>query len=178
MILLSISAHPSSPPEGHVRFIIAPKVLHGMSKINQIPPILLARAVGLYICGRVHFPKDCIGDIEQGVDETFEVFRKVILKPTKSQPERPGAIFIVRFRFTKFGTKTNRYLSLIPIPFIVAQQGFRSKTWMIGQKTGIFQGFYEWDAIEDARMYWMSFPMKLMKRRAVAESLNHEIKGV
>ena len=144
----------SRAAEDHVRFIIAPKVLHGMSKINQFPPILLARAVGLYICGRVRFLKDCIGDIEQGVDETIEVFRKVILNPTKSQPERPGAFFIVRFRFANFGTKTNRYLSLTPIPFIVAQQGFRSKTWMVGQKTGMFLGFYEWDAIEDARGYW------------------------
>jgi hypothetical protein len=67
---------------------------------------------------------------------------------------------------------------LIPIPFIVAQPGFRSKTWMIGQKTGAFQGLYEWDSIEDAEKYWTSFPMKLMKRRAVPETLSHEIKAV
>ena len=149
-----------------------------MSKFNQFPPILLARAVGLYVWGRVHFPKDSIGDIEQGVDDNFEVFRKVVLEPSKGQPEKAGAIFIVRFRFARFGKKANRYLSLIPIPFIVAQQGFRSKTWMIGQKTGMFQGFYEWDTIEDARKYWTSFPMKLMKKRAVPETLNRKIKAV
>ena len=84
----------------------------------------------------------------------------------------------MRFRFARFGVRTNRFLSLIPIPFIVAQRGFRSKTWMIGQKTGAFQGLYEWDSIEDAEKYWTSFPMELMKRRAVPETLNHEIRAV
>ena len=149
-----------------------------MPKISQFLPILLTRATGLRLRGRVHFLKDCIGDVQQGNDEDYEVFRKVILDPSKDQPEKPGAIFIVRFRFARFGVRTNRFLSLIPIPFIVAQRGFRSKTWMIGQKTGAFQGLYEWDSIEDAEKYWTSFPMELMKRRAVPETLNHEIRAV
>ena len=113
-----------------------------------------------------------------GKDENYEVFRKVILDPSKDRPERPGAIFIVRFRFARFAARTNRFLSLIPIPFIVAQPGFRSKTWMMSRKTGGFQGLYEWDSIEDAEKYWVSFPMKLMKRRAVLETLKYEIKAV
>ena len=122
--------------------------------------------------------KDCVGDVERSEDEDFLVFRKVILEPLKDQPEKPGAIFIVWFSFARFTDKTNRFLSLIPIPFIVAQPGFRSKTWMIGAKTGAFQGLYEWDSIEDAEKYWTSFPMKLMKRRAVPETLNHDIRAV
>ena len=149
-----------------------------MLEISQLPPVLLARAVGLGLCGRVHSQRDSVGDIEYGEDEDFEVFRKVILKPSRDQPEKPGAIIIVRFRFARFGAKANRLLSLIPIPFIVAQRGFRSKTWMIGQKTGAFQGSYEWDSIGDAEMYWTSFPMNLMKRRAVPETLIYEIKVV
>jgi hypothetical protein len=148
-----------------VRFTSAPRGLNRLSKISQFPPILLARATGLKLRGRVHFPKDSIGDVEHGEDEDFEVFRKVVLKPSKDQAAR-------------FAAKTNRFLSLIPIPFIVAQQGFRSKTWMMGQKTGAYQGLYEWDSIEDAEKYWTSFPMKLMKRRAVPETLIHEIKAV
>ena len=149
-----------------------------MTKNSQLPPILLARATGLRLRGRVHFLKDCIGEVQHGKDEDYEVFRKVILDRSKDQPEKPGAIFIVRFRFARFAAKTNRFLSLIPIPFIMAQQGFRSKTWMMGQNTGAFQGLYEWDSIEDAKKYWSSFPMKLMKRRAVPETLNHEIRAV
>jgi hypothetical protein len=149
-----------------------------MSKISEFPPLLLARAAGLGLRGRVHFARDSVADVEHGEDEDFEVFRKVILEPSKDQPEKSGAILIVRFHFARFAAKTNRFLSLIPIPFIVAQQGFRSKTWMMGRKTGAFQGLYEWDSIEDAENYWTSFPMKLMKRRAVPETLNHEIKAV
>ena len=113
-----------------------------------------------------------------GDDEDFVVFRKVILHPSKDQPEKPGAIFIVLFRFARFTATTNRLLSLIPIPFIVAQPGFRSKTWMMGQKTGAFRGLYEWDSIEDAEKYWASFPMKLMKSRAIPETLSHDIEAV
>ena len=149
-----------------------------MTKNSQLPPILLARATGLRLRGRVHFLKDCIGDVQNGKDESYKVFRKVILDPSKDQPEKPGAIFIVRFTFARFAAKTNRFLSLIPIPFIVAQPGFRSKTWMMGRKTGVFQGLYEWDSIEDAEKYWSSFPMKLMKRRAVPETLNYEVRAV
>jgi hypothetical protein len=64
---------------------------------------------------------------------------------------------------------------LIPIPFIIAQPGFRSKTWLIGQETGFFQGLYKWDTVKDAENYWTSFPMKLMKKRAAPDSLTYGI---
>jgi hypothetical protein len=116
--------------------------------------------------------------VHRGRDEDYEVFRKVILDPSKDQPERPGAILVVRFRFARFEGKTNRLLSLIPIPFIVAQPGFRSKTWFMGRRTGAFRGLYEWDSIKNAEKYRTSFPMKLMKRRAAPKTLFHEIRAV
>jgi hypothetical protein len=115
--------------------------------------------------------------VQHSKDEDYEVFRKLVLAPSKDQPEKPGAIFVIGFRFTRFGGKTNRLLSLIPIPFIIAQPGFRSKTWLMGRKTGAFRGLYEWDSIKDAEKYWVSFPMKLMKRRAIPETLAHEIRA-
>jgi hypothetical protein len=69
----------------------------------------------------------------------------------------------------------NKTASLIAIPFIVAQPGFRSKMWLVGRESGEFQGVYEWDTITSAKNYWTSFPMRLMKRRAVPESLSYEI---
>jgi hypothetical protein len=147
-----------------------------MSRIRQLPPILLAHATCLRLQDRVHFVKDCIGDVQHSKDEDYEVFRKVVLAPSKDQPEKPGAILIVRFRFTRFGGKTNRLLSLIPIPFIIAQPGFRAKTWLMSRKTETFRGLYEWDSIGDAEKYLVSFPMKLMRRRAIPETLTHEIR--
>ena len=148
-----------------------------MTTINQIPPFLLARASVLLLSGRINFPKNRLGEIIPG-DEDFRIFRQMILAPTSDHPEHPGAIFKVWFHFARFSTNTNRILSLIPIPFIVAQPGFRSKTWSIGQKTGIFQGLYEWDTVEDAENYWNSFPMKLMKKRALPGSLTRSISEI
>lgn len=146
-----------------------------MSKIAQAPPLLLARATRLRLSGRVHFLKDCIGTAYRSEDENFEIFRKVVLDPTEDQPRRPGALFVVRFKFARFGAKTNRLLSTLPIPFIVAQPGFRSKTWMIGQKTEAFRGLYEWDSVDDAERYWTSFPMNLMKWRAIPHTLSYQV---
>jgi hypothetical protein len=145
-----------------------------VTDISQIPPILLARASGFWLSGRVHFPENRVGETLQE-EEEFKVFRQVILDPVGIQPEIPGAIFKVCFQFARFSANTNRVLSLIPIPFILAQPGFRSKTWLTGQKTGLFQGLYEWDTVKDAENYWISFPMKLMKKRAVPSSLVYSI---
>ena len=145
-----------------------------MTDNSQIPPLLLARASGLLLSGRVRFPKNRLGEIVRE-DEEFKIFRQVILDPTGEQPGSPGAIFKVCFHFARFSAKTNKTLSLIPIPFILAQSGFRSKTWLLGQETGLFQGLYEWNTVRDAENYWTSFPMKLMKKRAVPSSLIYSI---
>lgn len=148
-----------------------------MTDISQIPPLLLVRASGLLLSGRVHFPKNRLSEtVHEGED--FKIFRQVVLDPTGNHSDSPGAIFKVCFQFVKFSAETNRILSLIPIPFIVAQSGFRSKTWLLGQETGLFQGFYEWNTVRDAENYWTSFPMKLMKKRAVPSSLTYSISEI
>jgi hypothetical protein len=110
-----------------------------------------------------------------GPGEDFEVFRKMVVVPTEAQPDEPGAQFEVGFHFTRFSPSANKRLSRIPMPLIAAQPGFRSKTWLLGRESGAFKGVYEWDTVEDAENYWTSFPMKLMKRRAVPETLTREI---
>ena len=148
-----------------------------MTDLYQIPPFLFARATGLLLTGRIHFPKDRLGEIIHE-EEKFKIFRQIVVNPAGDQPESPRAIFKVCFHFARFSVNTNRTLSLIPIPFIVAQPGFRSKTWLIGQKTGIFQGFYEWDTVKDAENYWTSFPLNLMKKRAIPGSLTYSISEI
>ena len=145
-----------------------------MKKYSQIPPILISRSISYWLQGRVHFPKDQLGAVlvEQ---EQFAVFRKMILRPSGSEQASPGAIFKVYFRFARFSKKINRILSLIPIPLILAQPGFRSKTWLFGKDTDTFQGLYEWNSVEDAEHYWNSLPLRLMKKRAVPDSLRYEI---
>ena len=145
-----------------------------MKKYSQFPPGLLARAIALCLQKRVHFPVMQNGNTVQEKEE-FIVFRKVVVDPESNQKHKPGAIFKVYFRFAKFSFKVNKILSLIPIPFIIAQPGFRSKTWLNGLETNTFQGLYEWDSVEDAERYWNSFPLKLMKSRAIPDTLETEI---
>ncbi|NQV07416.1 hypothetical protein HQ535_12775 [bacterium] len=117
-----------------------------------------------------------IGDVISGERENYQVFRKMVVDPADAQPDRPGAIFEVDFEFTRFSPDINRWLSRIPMPLIAAQSGFRSKTWMLGCTSGSFKGVYEWDSVEHAEDYWTSFPMRLMKRRAVSGTLVSEVR--
>jgi len=146
-------------------------------ELHRGPFSSIVWAIYLLLQGRIHFPKDRLGEIiNEGED--FEVLRHMRLDPDQDQPEKPGPIFKVRFRFASMSPEMNKRTSLIPIPFIVAQPGFRSKMWMLGRESGEFQGIYEWDTVAAAENYWTSFPMKLMKRRAVPESLSYQIEEV
>lgn len=145
-----------------------------MTRESQFPPLLLAKATALYWQRRVHFPKELYGSTVSE-EEKYLLFRKVVVEPADNQPLMPQAQFKVCFRFARFSPNVNKLLSLIPIPFIIAQPGFRSKIWMTGLETGTFHGLYEWDSIADAECYWSSFPMKLMKSRSIPETLKYEI---
>ena len=143
--------------------------------VDQLPPALIARATRYRLGGRIHFPKDRIGEVVQGPVDDYVLLRTMVLDPGEGQPEKPGAEFTVRFRFSRFSDRVNKRLSVMPAPFIAAQPGFRSKSWILSEESGVFGGVYQWDSVEDAEAYWMSFPMRLLKRRAVPESLSYEI---
>jgi hypothetical protein len=145
-----------------------------LKKLNRIPPVVTIRACWLWLCGRVRFPRDRLGELIDG-ENGFTIFRQMTLEPKTAQPKRAGAVLSVRFQFKRFSPKTNRRLSIIPIPFIVAQPGFRSKTWAFQEETGEFQGLYEWDTPQGAEAYMLSFPMKLMKKRSAQKSLTYNI---
>jgi len=145
-----------------------------MKKYTQIHPILLARSIRLWFKGYIHFPKEQNGSTIKE-EEDFIIFRKVVLGLKEKQHFNQGVVLKVFFRFKRFSLNINKILSLIPIPFIIAQRGFRSKTWLFGKQTGTFHGLYEWDNAENAEQYLNSFPLKLMKRRSVPDTLKYEI---
>jgi hypothetical protein len=141
----------------------------------QGPPALLFRALRLWLGGRISFRRDLENCGLEDREEVFVAFRKVTAELTGDQSTQPGAIFQVRFRFKNLSEAANRWLSLIPIPLIVSQPGFRSKTWLLGQQTGDFLGRYEFDTVEAAEAYWHSLPMRMMRRRAATGSLTHDV---
>ena len=141
----------------------------------QAGPIrLLLRAVYLWLTGRMHFPKGRIGERVCGERE-YIVFREMVVEPARGRHEESRAIFRVQFKFARMSVKANERLSLIPAPFIAAQPGFRSKLWTIDKSSGEFQGIYEWDTLPAAESYLNSFPMRLMKKRAVPGSVHYEV---
>lgn len=142
---------------------------------EQNPLRLILRALGLWVHGKVHFRGGLESIRLEYHGETFAAFRKVDVDPAAEQPARPGAIFQVRFRFKNLSTAANRRLSLVPIPLIVAQPGFRSKTWLLGRQSGDFIGLYEFDTVEEAEAYRDSLPLRMMRRRAAEGSLSHKI---
>lgn len=146
-----------------------------MSGLGELPPVLLVRALWLRLQGRVHFPRDRIGEVVADEAEDYRVFRQMVVDPAAEEATPPGAVFDVRFRFARFSPGTNRRLSHLPMPFIAVQPGFRSKTWMVGDRSGAFRGVYEWATAEDAERYWDSFPMRMMRRRAAEGTLERSI---
>ena len=142
--------------------------------IRLNPVSLLARAVGLWLHGRVHLLEDQVGSVVRD-GEDYLIFRQIVVDTIDAPGKKPEAILKIRFRFARGSARVNKKLSLIPIPFIIGVPGFRSKLWMLGQETGQFQGVYEWDTRVAAEAYMRSFAIRLMTRRAIPETLSHEI---
>jgi hypothetical protein len=123
------------------------------------------RALMLWLRGKVHLGRDPQEVLEDG-GERFRSFRKIVVDGGSV-----GAIVRVRFRFRNLSAAMNRRLSWIPVPLIVAQPGFRSKTWYAGEETGEFIGLYEFASEADGRAYLDSLPLAMMRRRAAEGSL-------
>lgn len=146
-----------------------------VSRLARIPPAMLLASLRLRLQGRVHFPRDRVGDTVEGGTENYRVFRVMVVDPPTDRATAPQATLEVGFRFKRFSPAVNRWLSRLPMPFIAVQPGFRSKTWMVGEKSGAFRGVYAWSTADDAERYGDSFPMRMMKRRAEPGTLIRRI---
>jgi len=128
------------------------------------------------ILGRISFPRDRKGEeILMSDGQKFKIFRQVIIKPRTKQTVHPETLFKVRFIVENMSMKQNIRFSRIPIPFFIGLPGFRSKLWTFSEKTGYFQGIYEWDTIKQTKKYSTSFAMKFMTRRSKPGSISSSI---
>lgn len=130
---------------------------------------------GNIISGRIHLPREHIGDTLTMKDgQKFVVFRRLTVSG-KSKDAGSFAIFKVRFKFNGLEPGTNKRLSMIPAPFLIGMKGFREKYWTINENTGYFQGIYQWESKEKAEKYPDSFIFKLMAKRSAPGTLSYEI---
>jgi hypothetical protein len=138
-------------------------------------PILgLFKTLLLFVSRRVSFIKE---DVDKQIlmeDGTrFRVFRHV--KIWAPQLETPKAVFIVRFRPRNMTVKQNIRFSLLPMMIFMGFRGFREKYWCVNDETGLCQGVYAWQSMEDAENYSKSIAMRFMANRSDPESLSFKI---
>jgi hypothetical protein len=143
-------------------------------RLNPLTSAL--RTIGLALTGRLHFPaaqRGAVFTAENG--QRFTVFRHAVIDPAPTQPEKPGAVFLARFRLARMSARKNIWFSLLPIPFLVGLPDFRSKRWMLDETSGDCAGYYEWDSVEAAENYSRSFAVKFMIGRSVPGSVSFTI---
>jgi hypothetical protein len=146
---------------------------HDMKPLSPISSFF--HCIGLLAAGRLHFPRQRVGEAIILDGERWVVFRQAVVDPPNGQPARPGSIFRPRFHIAGMSVRQNKLFSLIPIPFFVGLPGFRSKLWLYQPESGDFSGYYEWDRVIDAENYRHSFAAEFMTRRSVPGSVSFQV---
>lgn len=139
------------------------------------PLIGFFRTIFLLISGRVHFNKGDVGKtIVMSDGNEFKIFRRVVIKKFIGKDKKSRGLFIVRFT-PIMGIKKNIKLSKILMLIFMGFKGFRSKYWCINEDTGMCQGVYEWDKLEDAEHYSKSIAVKNMTKRSKPGSISYSV---
>ena len=142
--------------------------------VNTNPILALLKTLLLFGSRRVIFVKEDVNKqivMEDGVQ--FRVFRHVKIRAR--QPAEPEAVFIVRFRPQNMTVKQNIRFSVIPMMIFMGFGGFREKYWCVNDETGLCQGVYAWQTMEDAENYSKSIAMQFMTNWSEPESVNFKI---
>jgi len=132
----------------------------------------LDRIISNLCAGRVSLPKQYVGRVLNIDNQDYTIFRR--LKVDSKKTETSKAVFKVNFKFRNLPTDINKYLSMIPVPFLIGLSGFREKYWTISED-GYFQGIYQWASEELANDYPNTFIFKVMAKRAVPGTLSYEV---
>ncbi|MBP3889055.1 MAG: hypothetical protein J6F30_15645 [Cellulosilyticum sp.] len=91
---------------------------------------------------KIYFNKELVGQSLPScyqVDKRFKILRYAEIKKKAKEPE---AWFIVRFQLKKMDVKKNGIFSTIPMLVLFCFKGFRSKYWLMDEKTNTCMGAY------------------------------------
>lgn len=143
---------------------------------NMCNPVIgFFRTLALFMRNRVRFDPSAAGRIIEMPDgASFTVFRRVTITVPAGTPE-PGAYFLVRFRPAKMSVEGNIRFSRLPMLVFMGFTGFRSKYWAVDRATGLCQGLYEWQTMDDAVNYSRSVAMRFMTKRSAPGSVESKI---
>lgn len=138
------------------------------------PLLVVYRSLRQLGGGAAHFSWKNVGQcITRPNGRTYKVFRQVVMKRSPVRPSQAGGVFCVWFH-AKTGPAATIAMSWLTTLFFVGMEGFRSKTWLYDEESGEFGGIYEWDTLEQAQAYGVSFAMKLSALRAVPHLFSKE----
>jgi hypothetical protein len=99
----------------------------------------------------------------------FQIFRHITVK--NYCLDSNYTVFIVSFKFSHLSHKANKLASIIPMLLITGFPGFIKKVYAANHKNGYWQGMYQWKTMESLEEYKKSFVFKVMKKRAIPESI-------
>jgi hypothetical protein len=151
------------------------KRLNQRTKRSLTPMALCLCALTLRLKGKLSVEPPPTGLSASDSGESLVPFRKIVIRDTQDNFDLAPVLLEVRFRFRNLPMWLNRLLSWIPVPLIVSQPGFISKTWFQKMNTSEFMGVYEFDNLRNAFNYWHSLPIRMMSKRAAKNTLHGEI---
>lgn len=143
--------------------------------MNINPFFSLMKSLNYLITGRLHFPRQRVGQTIDLDGESWVIFREAALDPRVGDPVVPEAIFRPRFHVAHMSVRQNIFFSLLPMWLIFGLPGFRSKLWMVNPQTGDFSGLYEWNTIRDAENYQRSPAGRFMTDRSLPGSVSFKV---
>jgi len=144
-----------------------------LTGIRKIPPVCLCFALAKLLTGRLKLSKAHVGT--EYVDKhgsMFRIFRNILAEPSGSSVET--VVFIVSFRFERLSHEANKVASLIPMLLIAGFPGFVQKMYAVNEENGYWQGIYEWKSKQHLDAYKKSFVFRMMKKRALTNSIQEK----
>jgi len=122
------------------------------------------------LTGRLKTSKQYLGNsIRKKTGEEFTIFRHITENPLDSTYTE--CVFIVSFKFKHLSHKANKIASIIPMLLITGFPGFMTKIYAVNNKTGYWQGMYQWKTMKHLEEYKKSFVFKVMNKRAIKKSI-------
>lgn len=141
-----------------------------MNKVRKIPPVCLCIALAKLVTGRMKLSKEQVGTEHiNRSGNAFRIFRNVIAQKEVSSDDT--VVFIVSFKFARLSHKTNKFVSLFPMLLIAGFPGFVQKMYAVNIENGYWQGIYEWKSRQNLEAYKKSFVFRMMKKRALSDSI-------
>ena len=139
--------------------------------MRTLPVVCLLISVIRLITGKLIISRKYL-DTEIKTDEgkVFRIFRYISLKTSETNSR--GSVFLVSFKFASLSFRVNKLTSIIPMLIIAGTPGFTTKIYAVCPDDGYWLGMYQWDSIENLNKYKTSFVFRMMKRRAIADSLS------